>query len=183
MRLFRFDFLVFYVVICLFAAEWHVVKRWISGASCCFEQRGSSDTHLSVHTCLLAHTHTHHFSFVTMPSGGCVVLWLSFLFVCLSVRVTWKLHGWSSPEFLCMLPAAMALLRTALRYVKYFRFCGRPHVFLACCQWSRIKHDLIKFTRWRQQLDIRWLVFGWVSQNVALGLILSVCLSVCLSVH
>ena len=40
-----------------------------------------------------------------------------------------------------MLPVVMAL--TALRYVKYFPFCGNRHVFTPWGQWGRIKHDTI----------------------------------------
>jgi len=51
--------------------------------------------------------------------------------VCLSARVSQKPLGQISPNFLHMLPVPLLDPRlTVIRYVMYFRFCGRRHVFI-----------------------------------------------------
>jgi len=43
---------------------------------------------------------------LTSPQNGCEVLWWVRLSVCLSAQVSWKPHGWTSPNFVCAFPMA-----------------------------------------------------------------------------
>jgi len=100
---------------------------------------------------------------------GCGVLWWVCLFVCLSACTTRKLHT----KFLCMLLVAMARSSSdgvAIRQVlPVLWMTSRFPSMGPVGQNSAWRYISIKFTRWRHQLDVRQLVFGWVYQNAAPG--------------
>jgi len=113
-----------------------------------------------------------HDCFDTSRSRG-VRMWWVCLFVCpsvcLSARITRKLHSRTSSKFFCLGPPL-----AALRYVVYFRFCGWCHVFILRGQWAKIKHATFIWSSpgcgIRTQLDVKTpTVFGGVHQNVALA--------------
>jgi len=110
--------------------------------------------------------------------------------VCLSARVTRKLHNRSSPNFVCMLPGAVDRSSSdgvAIRYVlpflrmtSYFHTTGpviqEPAVLLGSHPPAPNGPEpsttlLVDFARWSCQLDVGQLqcVVEFVAQNAARG--------------
>ena len=105
-------------------------------------------------------------------SGGCRMRCTMLL---QSTRI-WKVyslkpHGRTTANFYaCCLWPRLSCPLTALRYVKYFRFCG-CHIFISWSQWARIKHGVTfrgnspdGSTSWTSDnysvLFIRWRLWG-----------------------
>jgi len=93
------------------------------------------------------------FGCTVMNMSDCLSVCLS---VCLPACISRKPYSRNAPNFYacCFWPWLGPPL-TSLRYVMYFRFCGRRHIFIPWGPWARIKHGVIirkKFSRWQQQL-------------------------------
>jgi len=90
----------------------------------------------------------------------------------LFVPITQKPHGRSSPNFLCMLPLAMARFSSDGVVICYILPVLRMTLcFHSTGQWATITHSYIsvKFARWQHKLDVRRPVFDRILENAAPG--------------
>ena len=73
---------------------------------------------------------------ITLPQGGCKVLWWLCLSVCLTECITQKPHGRTSPNFSCMLPVAVAWSSSdGIVIFLYLQFYGWRHVLIPREEW------------------------------------------------
>jgi len=100
--------------------------------------------------------------FIPLPQGGAQSIVIS-MSVCLSAHITRKPQGRSLPNFLCMLPVAVAQSSdgVVIRYVLLdlrmtLYFCSMVPVG----QNQAWHYTSMKIAKWQQQLDIRQLVLG-----------------------
>jgi len=104
--------------------------------------------------------------FIISPQEGCKVLC-----VLMSASITRKPHSQTLPNFLCMLPVAMVLLRRRCDTSAYMYTFGFVNdIVFACNGHNQAQYYVLKkFARWRYLLDGRQLNFGRVHHSGHLG--------------
>jgi len=121
---------------------------------------------------VLACIHHHYGSYVfTLPLGGVQSIVMS-MSVCLSTRITRKLHGRSSPIFWRVVYGrGSVLLRWHCDTLSTSGFCMTSCLYSIwpVGQNQAWRYIFIEFNRWQHKLDVKQLVFGWVHQNAAVG--------------